>query len=191
VSTTTIEGFSLSHAAILDGTTGADLHDIYGVRNGSLSLSTSNYDNTGDDSVLSTWYWFDYGEVSIESGYVPFTTLAYLAGTSVTSSGASPNDYYAMPLWNTAYLNQSPRPMLLRVPSKDSAGAVRTLDIVLYKVQFEPFNFSGPQYKDGLLLSYSGRALRSSVDEIGNSLSEAAIGRILSRPSGTTGRFTV
>jgi len=185
MATTIVEGFSLSHAAILDGTTGAEMTDgdIYGIRTGSLEVDTDSYDNTGDDSVLSSWFWFNYANVTVQSGYVPFKTIALLAGSTVTSSGAAPNDYYNLPLWNEKSLNQPVRPMLIRVPSKDSAGLVRTLDFVLYKVQFNPFSFDGPAYKDGLLLNYSGRALLSSTDEKGTALTERAIGRLISRPA--------
>ena len=63
------EAFSVSHAAILDGTTGAESADIYGVRQGSVSVNSDSYDNTGDDAVLSNWFWFNYAEISISSGW--------------------------------------------------------------------------------------------------------------------------
>lgn len=191
MATTTFEGFSISHAAILNGTTGAEetWGDIYGVRQGSLEIDSDSYDNTGDDAVLSTWFWFNFANITIQGGYVPFVTMANLAGTTVTSSGTAPNDYYSLPLWNIGSLNTSRRPMLIRVPSKDSTGVVRTLDFVLYNVSFQPFTFDGPTYKDGLLLNYTGRALMSSVNERNQALSESAIGRLINRPSGTTGIF--
>lgn len=191
VSTKIFEGFSLSHAAILDTTTGLDLTDgdIYGIRSGSISTDTGSYDNTGDDAVLSTWFWWNYANVTVQAGYVPFKTMAILAGSTVTSSGTAPADYYSLPLWNEGALNQPTRPMLVRVPSKDSAGAIRTLDFVLFKVQFQPFSFDGPSYKNGLLLNYTGRALMTDTDENGTALSERAIGRLVSRPPNTTGIF--
>lgn len=186
-----VEGFSLSHAAILDGTTGAEAvnGDIYGVRSGSIELDTDSYDNTGDDAILSTWYWFNKATLTVQSGYVPFDTVALLSNTAVTSSGSAPDDYYSLPLWEERSLNVSPRPVLIRVPSKDNNGVLRTLDFVLYKVQFQPFSFDGPTYKDGLLLNYTGTALMSSVDERGNPVLDSitgqpskAIGRLISRP---------
>jgi hypothetical protein len=180
-----VEGFSLSHAAILDGTTGAEAvdGDIYGVRTGTIAADTGNYDNTGDDSVLSSWFWFNFATVTVQSGYVPFGTIALLAGATITSSGVSPNDYYSLPVWEEASLNQPPRPMLIRVPAKDKDGVIRTLDFVLYKVQFGPFNFDGPNYKSGLLLNYTGRAVMSDKDETGATLTNRAIGRLLNRPA--------
>lgn len=191
MATPIVEGFSLSHAAILDGTTGAEEvdGDIYGIRQGSLEVDSDSYDNTGDDAVLSTWFWFNYANVTVQSGYVPFKTIALIAGVTVTSSGSAPNDYYSLPLWNQESLNTAPRPMLIRVPSKDKDGVVRTLDFVLYKVNFQPFGFDGPSYKDGLLLNYSGRAVMSDKNERGQALSEPAIGRLVSRPQGTTNIF--
>jgi hypothetical protein len=186
-----VEGFSLSHAAILDGTTGAEAvnGDIYGIRSGSIELDTDSYDNTGDDAVLSTWYWFNKATLTIQSGYVPFNTIALLSGSKVTSSGSAPNDFYTLPLWEDRQQNSASRPVLIRVPSKDKDGVLRTLDFVLYKVQFQPISFDGPTYKDGLLLNYTGTALMSDKTETGapvldsqSGLPTRAIGRLVSRP---------
>lgn len=191
MATPIVEGFSLSHAAILDGTTGAEAvnGDIYGIRSGSIELDTDSYDNTGDDAVLSTWYWFNKATLTVQSGYVPFNTIALLSGSKVTSSGAAPNDFYTLPLWEERQQNTTPRPVLIRVPSKDKDGVIRTLDFVLYKVQFQPISFDGPTYKDGLLLNYTGTALMSDKDEKGNPVLDSqtglptrAIGRLVSRP---------
>lgn len=185
MSTKIFEGFSISHASILDGTTGLEETDgdIYGVREGSLEVDTDNFDNTGDDSVLSSWSWFNFATLTITAGYVPFDLIALLSGSTVTSSGAAPDDHYSLPLWNEGSFNQPARPVLLRVPSRDSAGATRVLDILLYKVQFDPFGFDGPNYKDGLLLNYSGKALISGTDEAGNALAERSIGRLVNKPA--------
>ena len=185
MATRIFEGFSVSHAVILNGTTGAEETngDIYGVREASLEVDIDSYDNTGDDAVLSTWYWFNFATVTVQAGYVPFDLLALIAGDTVTSSGTAPNDYYNVPLWSEGSLNQPRRPLLIRVPSKDSLGVVRIFDFILYSVQFEPFGFDGPTYKDGLLLNYSGRALLSSKDEAGVTLSERAIGRLVNKPA--------
>lgn len=177
-----VEGFSLSHAAVLNGTTGAEASDIYGVREASLDIDTDSFDNTGDDSILSTWSWFNFATVSVQGGYIPFDMVALLSGATLTSSGTAPADYYNLPLWNLSSLNQPTRPMLIRVPSKTNTGTPRNLDFVLYKVQFDPISFDGPSYKNGLVINYSGKALMSSVDEKGTPLSEASIGRIVSRP---------
>lgn len=191
MATPIVEGFSLSHAAILDGTTGAEAvdGDIYGIRSGSIELDTDSYDNTGDDAVLSTWYWFNKATLTVQSGYVPFKTIALLSGSKVTSSGSAPNDFYTLPLWEERQQNTQARPVLIRVPSKDKDGIVRTLDFVLYKVQFQPISFDGPTYKDGLLLNYTGTALMSDKDEKGvavvdsqTGLPTKAIGRLVSRP---------
>jgi hypothetical protein len=179
--TTIVEGFSISHAAILDGADpGAELADIYGVREGTLDVDTDSFDNTGDNTVLSTWSWINFATLSITSGYVPLSVLSTLYGATLTSSGTAESITYSLPLWNEKSQNQPSRPVLLRVPSKDSGGLPRRLDIILYKVQFDPFSFDGPAYKDGLVLNYSGRALLSSVDEKGVALTEKAVGRLLS-----------
>jgi hypothetical protein len=185
------EGFSVSHAAILDGTTGAEAvdGDIYGVRSASLELDTDSYDNTGDDGVLSTWYWFNKATLTVQGGYVPFATVALLSGTKMTSSGGAGQEYYSIPLWEQRMLNVQPRPVLVRVPAKDKDGVLRTLDFVLFKVQFQPFSFDGPTYKSGLLLNYTGTALLSDKTEAGAAYLDSvtgqpskAIGRLVSRP---------
>jgi hypothetical protein len=185
VTSKVVEGFSLTHAAILDGTTGAEEvdGDIYGVRSGTLAVDTGSYDNTGDDFVLSSWFWFNFATVTIQAGYIPFSTVALLSGSAITSSGSGVSDYYSMPLWDETSLNTSPRPMLIRVPAKDKDGVVRTLDFVLFRVQFGPISFDGPTYKSGLLVNYTGRAVMSDKDETGAALTKKAIGRLVNRPA--------
>lgn len=185
-----VEGFSLTHAAILDGDTpvetvvaGTNDFDIYGVRTGSIAVDTGNYDNTGDDAVLSSWFWFNFATVTVQAGYLSFDTMAQLSGTTVTSTGTSPADVHSIPLWDDKSLNTAPAPMLIRLPAKDKTGLLRTLDFVLYRVQFGPVNFDGPAYKSGLLLNYTGRATMSDQDEAGTPLTRRAIGRIINRPA--------
>ncbi len=185
MTSTTVEGFSLTHAAILNGTTGAEeaAGDIYGVRTGTIAVDTGNYDNTGDDAVLSSWFWFNFATVTVQAGYIPFDTMALLSGSTITSSGTGDQDYYSLPLWEETSLNQPSRPMLVRLPGRDKNGAIRTIDFVLYKVQFGPISLDGPAYKSGLLLNYTGRAVMSGVDETGTPLARRAIGRIVNRPA--------
>jgi hypothetical protein len=189
---TPFEGFSLSHAAILSGTTGAEASTVYGVRNGTISTDQGNFENTGDDVVLSEHFWINFANVTIEEGFIPFSTIALITGTSVASSGAAGADYYAIPLWTLSSMNQPTFPLAIRVPSKDAVGQVRTLDFVLYKVQFQPFNFTGPSYKTGLSCSIAGRALFSAANELGNALPATypmSIGRLVSAPGNLTGAF--
>lgn len=201
------EGFSLSHAGILDGAGGAEGQTIYGVRNGTLTTDNGNFENTGDNIVISEWFWINFANLTVESGFIPFPTLADITGTSVSSSGASPNDYYSMPLWTLNSMNQVTKPVGIRVPSKDSGGSIRTLDFVLYRVQFQPFNFTGPSYKNGLTVSIAGRALFSYFDEQGNALPVSyggpgtapgtataaglSIGRMINKPGAESGAFGV
>jgi len=190
VNGTSFEGFSLSHAAILNGATGAESQTIYGVRNGTISTDQGNFENTGDDVVLSEHFWINFANVTIEEGFVPFSTIALITGTTVTSSGAAGSDYYALPLWTLNSMNQPTQPMAIRVPAKDSLGQVRTLDFVLYKVQFQPFNFTGPSYKTGLSCSIAGRALFSTTNEVGTAAGSTQIGRLVAWPGNITGAFT-
>ena len=189
MTTQIVEGFSLSHAAILDGTTGAEAAagDILGVRSGSMELDSDSYDNTGDDAILSTWNWANKVNVTVQSGYVSFATIALLSGSKITSSGTGTAQTFSLPLWEQRQMNTAPKPMIVRVPSRTSDGEPRFLDFLLYKVQFQPISFDGPSYKEGLLLNYNGSALFSSTDEKGQPVLDSvtgqpttAIGRLLS-----------
>jgi hypothetical protein len=189
---TPFEGFSLSHAAILTQGTGAESATIYGVRNASLSTDQGNFENTGDDVVLSEHFWINFANVTIEEGYIPFSTIALITGSNLGSSGAAGADYYAINLWTLNSMNQPTQPMAIRVPAKDGAGQIRTLDFVLYKVQFQPFNFTGPSYKTGLSCSIAGRALFSTINEQGFSFTDGQgmrLGRLVSWPGNISGNF--
>lgn len=181
------EAFSLQHAAILNGTTLTDheFGDIYGIRSGTLELDQDSYDNTGDDVVLSTWFWANKVNLTIQAGYVPFQTLELIYGTKAVSSTSA-----GTLTTNFAFLEQNrmqpkPRPVRLRLPSKDSDGNEQTMDIILYKVQFQPFSFDGPSYKEGLILNYNGTALMSEKDETGTQVLDSVTGE----PSKAVGRI--
>lgn len=281
-----VEAFSVTHAAILDGTAAATETDIYGVRTASIAPDLGSADNTGDDSVLSTWNWFNFGTLTIESGYVGLDLYAKLSGATVSVGGTATSaavtftpqatggagsggqfDYsgpaaatftvdgktialstdlgtlaavtsavstamgagytvtntggtvkivlnaagtatmavagtdaaavtsspgytnvagtnaseLSVPLWQEDAGNQPPRPVLVRMPSRDALGNSLALDVILYKVQLGPIQFQGPAYKQGLTVSYTGRILMSSFDEKGQALAKRACGRLISK----------
>lgn len=186
-----LEGFSLSHAQILDGTktflealalTATADYDIYGVNDSSIDPDTGDYDNEGDNAVLSTWSWFNYADLSVQAGYVSFPLIAKLTGQTVSSSGAAATQVFGVELWHEDSFNVAPMPMVVVVPSKDNAGVARSLAIGLYRVQFRPITFNGPAFKDGLKVNYAGRAVMSSLDEKGAAFGDGKkrAGRILS-----------
>lgn len=93
-----VEGFSVSHAQVLDGHTSwldavaaaaAEAEDIYGVNEASIDVNDDDYDNEGDDAVLSTWSWFNYADLSIQSGYLSFPLLANITNRPVEQINAS------------------------------------------------------------------------------------------------------
>jgi hypothetical protein len=218
MSTHTVEAFSVSHAAILDGTTGAEAvnGDIFGVRSAALAADIGSFDNTGDDAVISSWYWFNFATLTITGGFIPFsmielltgipvrdyaTSSAYAAKTPLDRSSATyqadltaavgnPQHVFEQELWTDQSMITAPKPVLIRMPSRDSAGVIRLLDFVLYRVQFSPINFTGPSYKAGLEVSYTGRAVMTDRDEKGMSLGTTtdgrairSVGRMISRPA--------
>ena len=273
-----VEAFSLSHAQILDGNTAflaaalagttPEALDVYGVNDGKLSPKIDEWENEGDDQVLSIWSWLKNADVEVQAGYLSFPLLSSLTGQAVVQAGAqaatnevqgvaitasagtytltvagqttaplaysattaavqtallllntvddtdivvtgtpaaliltfggkyagqnvapvavgtgsltgtavvtqttvgSPayGDSYSIDLWHEDSMNSAPKPMILKMPSKDRDGLIRTLTIGLYKVQFKPVTFDGPKYKDGLKVNYGGSALAASKDEMG------------------------
>lgn len=187
MATQIVEGFSLSHAAILNGSTGLDeeFGDIYGIRSGSIELDSDSYDNTGDDAILSSWFWANRVNLTVQGGYIPFQTLSLITGSKVTSSGSGASQSFSLPLWEQETMTTTARPVRLRIPSRDHEGVARRLDIILYKVQFQPFSFDGPSYKEGLLLNYNGTALFSDKDEKGQPVLDSRTGQ----PSKAIGRL--
>jgi len=170
------EGFSISHAEIMDGTktfleeaflVAAEAYDVYGVADGSLDPDTDSFDNEGDDAVLSRWQWLNFASVNIQAGYISFPLIATMTGKSVTTTGTGVNTAYSMDLWHEDTFNVTSRPMLLKVPSRDAKGAVRSAIIGLYRVDFAPITFDGPTYKNGLKVNYGGTAVLTGFDEKG------------------------
>jgi hypothetical protein len=98
-----VEAFSVSHAQVLNGSqtwmdavvaAAAASDDIYGVNEASLDVDDDDFDNEGDDSVLSTWAWFNYADVSVQAGYLSFDLLANITGrpVEVIAAGAAVNE---------------------------------------------------------------------------------------------------
>lgn len=188
-----LEGFSVSHAQILDGTesfldalkrTGTDLEswDVYGVNEASVEPDTDNYDNEGDNAVLSKWNWMNFAELSVQAGYISFPLISSLTGAPVrsTTNGSAPT--YSIDLWSETMFNIAPRPMLIRVPSRDKFGTPCALIIGLYRVNFAPITFEGPTYKEGLKVNYNGQAVLSEWDETGAALTGTdALGQIIKK----------
>lgn len=170
------EGFSISHAQIMDGTStfietafaayDADL-DIYGVADGSLEPDTDSYDNEGDNVVLSTWEWLNKATIALQAGYISLPVLASITGRAVTTTGTGASTAHAMDIWHEDDFAGSARPMILKCPSRDSLGNARDLVIGLYKVSFGAMTFDGPAFKDGLKANYNGTANFSLYDETG------------------------
>lgn len=178
-----LEAFSVTHAAILDGTTGAEEvnGDIYGVENASIAPDLGSYDNVGDDVVKSTWKWFNKAVISVQAGYIPFDLIALVYGSTVSSSGSGASIRYELPLWEKEGENVTARPLLIRCEAKDSNKNVRWFEFIFYSCQFAPLSFTGPAYKDGLKLNYTADVLMSSTNETGAALARDAVGRLISR----------
>lgn len=177
-----LEAFSVTHAVILNGMTGAEElnGDIYGIESANISPDLGSYDNVGDDVVRSTWDWFNKATVAIQAGYLPFDLINLIFGSTVSSSGSGAGIRHDLPLWEKRGSNIVTRPLQIRCEAKDSNGNIRWWDFVFYKAKFKPMSFTGPAYKDGLKINYEATLLMSSVDEAGAVLAYEAVGRIVS-----------
>lgn len=176
-----VSSFSLSHAAILDGETAAEVADIFGVNTGSLELESDTYERTGDDKILSTTRWITKGTLSLSTNYMPLDLMAILYGTPVVS-GAGENDM-TMQLWTEKGMNIRPRPVVVQAPGETADGVPLTMKFVLYKVKFGQVSFDQfMSYKEGLGVTLEGDALLSDVDELGAPFTDdlgARIGKIV------------
>lgn len=184
------EAFSVSHAQILSGAKtflealaeAAPLtEDIYGVNEASLEPDMDSYTNEGDDAILSTWDWLNKADVTVQAGYMSFPLIAELTGQTISSTTAGGKTTFGLDLWHEDSMNVAPKPMIIKMPSKDKHGNRADFVIGLYKVSFKPIQFDGPAYKDGLKINYDGSALFSDVDENGVAFPDGKkrVGRLL------------
>jgi hypothetical protein len=173
-----VEGFSLSHAQILDGTTTftqaslatsvGEALDIYGVNDSSITPNADSYDNEGDDAVLSTWNWVTSADLAIKAGYFSFKLIEKITAQAVGSSTIAGKQVWYQDLWHEDSMNVAARPAILRCPMRDEDGAVGNLVLGLYRLDFKPITFDGPRYRDGLKVNYDARSNQSKNDELGN-----------------------
>lgn len=191
MASTTFEAFSLSHSQILDGTqtflqalavAAAEGLDVYGVNDSSLDPDTGDYDNEGDDSLLSRWSWINFAEVAVQAGYLSMPLIETLTGDAISSSGSGAAQVFEQELWSEKSMNVAPKPMVVRMPAKDKNGVPRTAAVGLYRVQFKPITFEGMSYKEGMKVNYNGTAVKSPVDEKGQPFADGTkkFGKILS-----------
>jgi hypothetical protein len=185
-----VEGFSISHAQILDGSqtflqaygaAALDGLDFYGVKESSLSPDLGSFDNEGDNQIMSTWNWFNKADLHVQSGYVSFGLIAKLTGQTISSSTTAGKTTMGLDLWHEDDMNVAAKPVLLRIPSKDDNGQPADFLVGLYKVNFKPIQFDGPVYRDGLKVNYDGTAIMSSTDEKGVAFADGKkrVGRLL------------
>jgi hypothetical protein len=186
-----IEAFSVSHAQILAAgqdfltalaTAALAKEDIYGVNEASLEPDMDSYDNEGDDVILSTWDWLNKADLTVQAGYVSFPLIAELTGQTISSGTIGGKVIMGLDLWHEDSMSPAPKPVIIKMPSKDKAGNRADFVIGLYKVSFKPIQFDGPAYKDGLKINYDGTALFSDTDEKGQPFADGKkrVGRLLS-----------
>lgn len=186
-----VEAFSLSHAQVMDGTTSflaalaavaSESEDIYGVNEASLEPDTDEFDNEGDDVVLSNWGWLNFADLEVQAGYLSFPLIAALTNQTIWSStSATGKQLFGLDLWHEDSFNVPPKPMIVKMPSRDKDGIPADFVIGLYKAQFKPIVFDGPAYKDGLKVNYNAKCLYSSKDETGVAFADGKkrVGRLL------------
>jgi len=195
------EGFSLSRVAVLGGGYGSGEYgsgeygsvggtesvQLFGAQSIAITPTVTSSAMKSDDWDIGVWLALTKADVTVTNGFMSWAAISRLSGVAVASSGASPSDYYGLPLW-TQYQHNTPAvPIAFRMSSRDSRSGTRTLDFVLYRVQLSVLNYTGLVYKNGLGVSYAGTVLLSSTDEAGNALPYLEIGRIVSSPGSLTG----
>jgi hypothetical protein len=186
------EGFSLERVGILGGG-GAESAQMYGAQTISLTPELTASDMMADDEEYATWYNVTKANLTVTHGFMNFATIDQLSGPGINmvSSGASPSDYYGLPLWTQYQHNQPAVPLAFRMASRNANGSVRTLTFVLYKVQLSVLDFTGTVYKTGLQVNYAGTVLFSTTDEQGNALAGPEMGRLVSSAGSQAGTFGV
>lgn len=119
------------------------------------------------------------GPISADDADLVGGTIGAVAQT--TPGHAATKAGYGMDLWHEDSIATAPKPMTIKMPSKDENGVPADFVIGLYKVQFKPITFDGPAYRDGLKINYDGNALQSAVDEMGVPFSDGKkrFGRLL------------
>ena len=117
-----------------------------------------------DDTNIGIWNYVTDATITVEEGFISYPTLANFTGDTIFTSGAAPNDYYAISMSQLYSMNHTVVPVLIRMPSRDDMGHVRTLGFVLYRVQLNTFELTGPVYKTGC--SWTGRAKEYAADEL-------------------------
>jgi hypothetical protein len=180
-----VEGFSITHAGVLLPGVDPSQGTLYGVRSAQIAPQWVTTVSQLDDQVVSVWNAPGSVQATIQAGFMPWDVLAALAGTTVSSSGAAPADYYSLPLFRQHVTGQLP--LILRASGKDAAGNQRAIQFLAYAAQFGPVTFDGPVYKNGLTASYTVTLLLSSADETGQALPDRAYGRVMSLPAGSAG----
>jgi hypothetical protein len=164
------------------------------------------------NAYVDTTSWFEHWVIGTQSGPAAGASLTYdphynyssnsptaecglvavfssgITGSPPSGTGGSQGaggSAGAIPMFRQHVVPQFP--LILRASAKDAAGNLRTIQFVAYACQFSPIVFDGPQYKNGLTVSYNATLLLSSVDEGGNTLPDRAYGRLMTMPQGVSG----
>lgn len=148
------------------------------------TLDTGDVAVTGAAGTYTLTFGADYAATDVPMVTLGVGSLTGGTATVVETTKGAPasSDVYGLDLWHEDSMNTPPLPAILKMPSKDEDGVVRTLTIGLYKVQFEPITFEGPKYKDGLKVNWNGTALKSAKDELGVAFPDGRkrVGKLLS-----------
>lgn len=166
-----LEGFSITHAAILDGETSADeaaKRDFYGVQSASVSANAESYEEKSNDIVIGTWNDISSIEIEVNSG---FMSLSIFDRFSIEDTKP-----LLLDLWNPSAINPVHVPILFRIPSRNQNGVYFNFDIVLFNVKLKPYSIDSLSYKEGLRVSYKGQAFLSDVNEVGEPLGTRSFG---------------
>lgn len=174
----TLESFSLVRGAVLSG--GIESAQLYGMREGKLTTSYSEFPSSSDDTVVMVWASLEYVEIEVNGGFLPFPALTTIYGWPVSTLGAEYSVAYGLQRMPAAM------PMVLRANGRNYNGQPRTFDLLFYQVQFLTVH-TQRAYKTGMECDYTAYATMSYTDEVGNALAVPEIGRMVDSPGQLTG----
>lgn len=170
-------------AGVIAPGTGA-VSALAGIRSAAITLNQQQYTMAGNDAEQGAWTDITDITVAVEEGFLPFQTAAAILGYSAAADASG--NQASLPYMVMAQSQSSPVPVVLRSFAQDHFGNYRTTDIILYAVTFTSFAPSGTaSYKEGMAVTWAGRAVRSFTDENGAALppgATPAFGRVQSQP---------
>jgi hypothetical protein len=177
------ESFSIYHVGVITGIT--ETAQLYAVQDAKITTSWTEYPCNGDDITQLIWTDLEVVTLDVQGGFLPWAAITSIMGWPVYSSGSQ----YSLATGLTSMPSGTQVSIGLRTYGRDILGRRRTVDIILYAVQFQTITWGG-EYKNGMGASYTAFAVGSYFDEGGNGLLTREVGRLVDSPGVLAASFT-